>query len=224
MKLILTSNGFSNAAIVKKCIEFVGKPAAEINFAVINEAYAVEHDDHGWILDDLNRIKANFNGRMELVNLLALDLDTVKDRIECADVIFVVGGHTDYLMSVFQKTGFDKVLPEILQRKVYVGVSAGAMVVGHRISTNVYSGIFGEGSDFGINKYLDLAGLAVEPHMYSPYFPDRTQKTLLDATSGHGGLVYGLRDGAAIVVEDKGHYPIGGDFIKIRDGSLESEK
>ena len=46
MRLILASSGFESKEAVEKCVEFVGKSANEINFAIINEAYAVEHGDH----------------------------------------------------------------------------------------------------------------------------------------------------------------------------------
>ena len=43
--------------------------------------------------------------------MLALPLHKVEENIMKRDVIFVVGGHTDYLMHVFNKTGFVKLLP-----------------------------------------------------------------------------------------------------------------
>lgn len=82
IKLLLASAGLFTPEIIAKCVELVGKPQDEINFGVINEAYAVEHGDHGWVLNDLNRIKDNFKGRMEFVNLLALDIEAVKARLQ----------------------------------------------------------------------------------------------------------------------------------------------
>ncbi len=100
MKLILCSEGFYTDEIVSKCEELVGKTRHKINIAVINEAYAVEHNNTlRWVLDNLNLVRDNFGGRLELVNLLALDRKSVKERVQEADVIFVVGGHPDYLMN-----------------------------------------------------------------------------------------------------------------------------
>src|SRR3989344_1367597 len=139
MKLILCSEGFYTEEIVIKCEELVGKPRSAISIAVINEAYAVDHDNNlPWVLENLNMIKNNFGGNLELVNLLALDIKTIKERIMHHDVIFVVGGHTDYLMNVFNTTGFSKILPELLKTKVYVGSSAGSMVLGKRLSSEAY--------------------------------------------------------------------------------------
>ena len=218
MKLILASAGFSTPEIANKCAELVGKPKESINIAVINEAYAVEHGDHGWVLTDLNQIKDNFKGRMELVNLLALDLETVKQRIELADVIFVVGGHTDYLMSVFRKTGFDKLLPELLKTKVYVGSSAGSMILGNRVSTKAYAEIYGDENDYSINNYLGLVNFAIKPHLGNPLFPKNNLGKLLEVVKDYKGLVYGLRDDSAIVIDGDKKYVVGSEPVTIQNG------
>lgn len=211
MKLLLCSEGFYTEEIVAKCEELVGKKRDTISIAVINEAYAVEHDNNlRWILPTLNEVKNNFGGKLELVNLLALDIDVVRERIEQHDVIFVVGGNTDYLMSVFNKTGFAKLLPDLLKTKVYVGSSAGSMVMGKRLSAKAYEEIYGERDLYGVGKYFELIDIAIMPHMNSSIFPHR-KEMLLKAASGHEGVIYGLQDDAAIVVEDESMYTIGSE-------------
>ncbi len=220
MKLLLASAGFYTPEIATKCAELVGKPQDQINIAVINEAYAVEHGDHTWVLDDLNNIKKYFKGRMELVNLLALDQAITKERIDLADVIFVVGGHTDYLMQVFQKTGFDKLLPELLKTKVYVGSSAGSMVLGKRVSASAYAKIYGETEDYDITKYLGLVDFAIKPHLGSKLFRKNRKEVLLEVTEDYKGIVYGLADDSAIVIDGDKTYTIGSEPAKIIDGKL----
>ncbi|MGI8935211.1 MAG: Type 1 glutamine amidotransferase-like domain-containing protein, partial [Phormidesmis sp.] len=56
--------------------------------------------------------------------------------------IFVNGGSIDYQMYVFKKSGFAKLLPKLLETKVYVGSSAGSMVIGKRVSTEAYHKIY----------------------------------------------------------------------------------
>lgn len=220
MKLILASAGFYTPGIAQKCAELVGKPINSINIAVINEAYAAEPGDHGWVLDDLNNIKKYFKGRMELVNLLALDLKKVRERLALADVIFVVGGHTDYLMAVFKKTGFDTLLPKVLKNKVYVGSSAGSMVMGERVSTKAYARVYGETEDYGVQRYLGLVPFAIKPHLDSPLFPNNRKRILLDVTKDYKGVVYGLTDDAAIVIEGNKIYPIGSEPLEIKEGQV----
>lgn len=210
MKLILCSEGFSTKEIVDKCVELVGKPRELINVAVINEAYAVENNNLRWVLDDLNKVKNNFGGNLELVSLLALSIQDIKERIQKSDVIFVVGGHTDYLMSVFDKSGLSKILPEFLKTKVYVGSSAGSMVLGRRLSEEAYIKIYNERNTYGVNSYLELVNMVIMPHLDSSDFPNRKQ-TLLDAAKNHPGVVYGLRDDSAIIVDDDNITTIGSD-------------
>ena len=220
MKLVLSSNGFSTPEIIKKVVELVEKPQDKINIAVINEAYAVEHGDHGWVLHDLNCIKTNFKGNMELVNLLALSTDTIIERVELADVIYVVGGHTDYLMSVFNETGFGELLPELLQGKVYVGSSAGSMVVCRRVSTEAYQKIYGEGDDFSVSEYLNLTNFAIKPHLGNPLFPNNRKEILLEVAANFDGTLFGLSDDAAIIIEGDKQYVLGSEPIKIVNGNI----
>lgn len=218
MKLILCSEGFYTEEIVAKCEELVDKPRDSINIAVINEAYAVEHDNNlRWVLNNLKLVEDNFGGNLELVNLLALDIEVVKKRILENDVIFVVGGHTDYLMSVFNKSGFSKLLPELLETKVYVGSSAGSMVLGKRLSTEAYKKIYNEGDTYGVNKYLELVDMCIMPHLDSAHFPNR-KETLLEAAKDHSGVIYGLRDDSAVVVDGESISILGSEPIVLNKG------
>ncbi len=220
MKLILASAGFATEEIIQKAEELVGKKRSEISVAVINEAYAVEHENNlRWVLDDLNRIRDNFGGNLELVNLLALDTQTIQDRLEKADIIFVVGGHTDYLMSVFNKTGFGKLLPELLKTKVYVGSSAGSMVVCNRVSTEAYQTLYGEEDTYGITEYLGLVDIAIKPHYLSKIFTNNRKEKVLEVTKSYKGTVYALTDSSAVVVEGENIYCIGDESLKVVNGA-----
>ena len=220
MKLILSSAGFCTDEIVNQCVELVKKPQKDIRFTIINEAYAVEYGDHSWVLDDLNRIKSNFKGYLELVNLLALNIQDIAGRIRLSDVIYVVGGQTDYLMSVFRQTGFDQLLPSLLKEKVYVGSSAGSMVVGRRVSTETYLRLYGEADNYDTDEYLGLVDFAISPHLDNQLFPDNHRQTLLEAAKSYPGTIYGLRDDAAIIVNNDEHYGIGSQAVKIIDGKI----
>jgi dipeptidase E len=218
-KLLLTSAGFYTPEIADKCESLVGKPKKDIRFAIINEAYAVEHDNHGWVLDDLNRLQKSFGGWMEFVNLLALEPKEIRSRIEKIDVIYVEGGHTDYLMSVFIKSGFSNSLRELLETKVYVGSSAGSMVAGKRLSESAYNTIYGSRETYGTDQYLGIVDFAMLPHLNSPDFPSR-KELFVEAAEDHPGMVYGLSDDTAFVIEGDTTYSIGSNPVKIVDGKL----
>lgn len=216
MKLLLCSEGFHTPNTVQACVDLVGKPQNEIAIAVINEAFAPEENDKRWVLHNLNSAADNFPGPFDIVDLLALPLNEVESRIEKCDVIFVVGGNSDYLMHVFKKTGFDKLLLKLLETKVYVGSSAGSIVMGKRASTDAYQEAFGNKKDFGTTNYLELVNLSIRPHMDSSEHPKRREDVLRSASQGLDFPVYGLRDDAAIIVNDGTIDTIGSEPYIIR--------
>ena len=221
MRFVLCSEGFHTPNTVEACVKLVGKPQDQIKVGIINEAYAVEEGDKRWVLDNLNSVASNFSGEIDIVDLLALSIEEVEERLSDKDVIFVVGGDTDYLMSVYQKTGFDKLLPKLLETKVYVGSSAGSMVVGKRISAAAYRLIYGEDSKWDIADYVGLVDLSVMPHLDSPHFPNR-KESLIEAVGSFEGKVYGLRDDSAVVIDGDDVRTIGSEPILIEKGKLVS--
>lgn len=201
MKLLLCSEGFHTSNTVQACIELVGKPQNEITVAIINEAFAVERGDKRWVLNNLNDVAKKFPAEIDIVNLLALSIEEIEARIMQKDVIFVVGGNTDYQMHVFQKSGFAELLPKLLETKVYVGSSAGSMVIGKKISSASYHTVYGERQTFGVEEYLGLVNFAIKPHMNSPHWPKNTPEILDTAAAGTDFPVYGLQDDSAIVID-----------------------
>lgn len=219
MRLLLCSQGFATPELVQACVELVGKPQDRISVAVINEAYAAEPGNKYWMIDNLNAVADNFKGGLDIINLLALPLDEIERRIMSHDVIFVVGGHTDYLMSIYRKSGFDKLLPKLLKTKVYVGSSAGSMVIGKRLSTEAHKMIYGEENPYGTDNFLEIVDVAIMPHLESPIFPNR-KETLLEASRHFSGTVYGLRDDSAVFVKNGLQTVIGSAPVKIINGKV----
>lgn len=124
MKLILASSGLANEEIITAVENLVGKPRKSINTIVINEAIKAETGDMRWFTDELENLAQVLGGNIEFVDLQAHDMDYVESRIDLTDLIFCFGGNTDYLANIFEKTGFSKRLPGILESKVWVGSSA----------------------------------------------------------------------------------------------------
>ena len=139
MKLILASSGLANEEIISNLEEMVGKPRGEINTIIINEAIKGEAGDMRWFTDELTRLASILGGNMEFIDLQAHDLEYIKRRINLSDMVFCFGGSTDYLANVFMKTGFDKILPKVLEQKVWVGSSAGSCVLCHKETEEVQS-------------------------------------------------------------------------------------
>ncbi len=215
MKAILSSAGIATSELMEVLARLVNKPLKDIGVVVINEASAVEPGDKRWHFDEMQRLSQTVGGTIDVINLLALDLQTVEQRMRFADVIYVVGGNTDYLMSVFHRTGFANLLEtKLLKNKVYVGSSAGSMVLGRRITTKGYGEIYRKGEqDFSIAEYLSLVNLAIFPHLDSPLFTRNRADIIRGAAQGLDFPVYAIRDTQAVVVDGDSVSSVGGKAL-----------
>lgn len=220
MKLLLTSAGFTTDEIIQTCVELVGKPKDEISFSIINEGYIGEPGNHDWVIDDLNNLVDNFKGEIEFANLFALNIDQIIEVIDRRDVIFVLGGNTDYLMYAVNQCGLSERLPELLERHVYIGSSAGSMILGNRASAKAYQEIYDEEAYQNIIEYLGLVDACIKPHLDSPHVLNNRRDRLVEVCADLPGTVYALKDDSAIVVDGDIMRFIGSEPLTIIDGQL----
>jgi dipeptidase E len=222
VKAILFSSDFMGLNATKELEKLVGKPAKDINFAIINEACAVEDDDdNSFFVDGMHFIKHHF-GKFNLVNFLALNIDEIVKRIEKADVIFCFGGNTEYLKTVFDKTGFSAVLPKLLKTKVWCGSSAGSMILGKMINYKWQSKLFGDFDDYGAKNYLDLLDFSILPHLTGgDLMSDDKDKVVFDISANTDWDIYALSDWSAVLVDGNNVRVIGKHWSKLRGGKIE---
>jgi len=178
----------------------------------------VEPGDHSWFVEDLNNIRNNFGGAIEFIDIQMLDITEVEKRLADADVIYVAGGNTDYLSNTFEKTSFIKLLPKLLETKVYVGSSAGSSVLGHRPSAKTFVENYEE-KQF-TDKYHNFLDLVILPHLNSPYFNTRGEGWAIEDSKTEPVPVYALSDNAAVIVEDEQIYVIGKDYLVVKNGEM----
>lgn len=218
-RMILASCGFRTPETVHKCIEFVGKPAKEISFGIINEAYVPYHLPHDWVIDGLISIHDNFSNNIELIPF-TLDIAEIKNRLADKDVIFVIGGSTAYLKTIFDRTGFSKILPELLEEKVYVGSSAGSMIIGHCPTKETLLKTSGDDDDFSVTEYLGLLPIEIIPHIHGKFTLPAAENQIVPESVKQKYTIYGLSDDAAVIVDDGKIYPVGRDILVAKDGKL----
>lgn len=112
------------------------------------------------------------------------------------------GGNTFHLMYWIHKSGLKGLLPELLKTRVYVGISAGTIVMTPSL---VLSGsekeplkeigeeIFEEG--------LGFVDFLVEPHINNPHFPSYTFASVEKQSKKISHTIYALDDDSAIKVD-----------------------
>lgn len=181
MKLLLTSNGFSDQAIADTLFELVGKAPEETTLAFIPTASNVETGDKWWLINDLINIKKQNFKSVSVVDISAVPEDIWRPQLEEADVLFFEGGEQYHLMDWISKSGLIDLLPDMLETKVYVGLSAGSMVTAPNLDLRLSEKIYGEYAKTDSMQGLDLVDFYFLPHLNSPIFQSRIEENLRPA-------------------------------------------
>ena len=203
MKLLLTSAGITNKSIEKALFDLVGKRPEDTSLVFIPTASNVEMGDKEWLIDDLVNLK-NLNLKsIDIADISAVPEKIWRPRFEEADVLFFEGGNEFYLMEWINKSGLKNLLPEFLKTKVYVGVSAGSMVLSRDLAFKISQMVYGE----DLYRNEESAGLGLIdfyffPHLNSPYFKNVREDFIKDAAKGISEKIYVMDDNSALKVVD----------------------
>ena len=195
MKLLLTSGGLRNTTLVNTFLNLVNKPANQIKVAFIPTAMNAESGDKGWAIDQLIRIRDLGVTQLDIVDVSAVAKEVWLPRLEECDVIFVNGGNTTHLMKSFNESGLTEEIPQLLESRVYVGVSAGSYVATPDIRFN------SDNVDLVLDG-LDLVDFGLQVHMNNPEFPiAKSVEAVRERVKGCPYTVYGLDDQMAMLID-----------------------
>lgn len=199
MKLLLTSAGIYNDSIKKALFDLVGKKPEETSLAFIPTASNVEKGDKGWLIENLLIFKELNLCSISIVDISAVDRNVWEPQLQEADVLFFEGGNTFHLMEWVSKSGLAGLLPEFLTTKVYVGASAGSMIVSPDLMLNISQGLYKEDLNRTENLFgLNFVDFYVLPHYDSPHFSLRTKEGVLSTTKDIKKKIYVLDDMSAV--------------------------
>jgi dipeptidase E len=205
MKLLLTSAGIKNETIHESLLELLGKPVAESSALIIPTAtYAFPGGAQGaWKIiagkaaSPLCEIGWKSIGVLELTALPSIDREHWISVVEQTDALLVGGGDPLYLCYWMRQSGLADLFPTLTEI-VYVGVSAGSLVMGPCIGGNVadLSPLNGGDSTLGIVDF------AIFPHVNHPDMPDFAMAHVEQWASGLSVPGYAIDDETAIKVVD----------------------
>lgn len=228
MKLLLTSNGISNKSIQDALIDLLGKPIEESNALFVPTAiYPHLHGGRMALQAIRGNTKSPFTGLnwktlevFELTALPSIKREVWLPSLEEADALLVWGGDVLYLSYWMSQSGVKDLLPRLLEKMVYVGVSAGSMVTsrefgetyskppggsGEPLTTEdvVFQTPEGEISKMFIRANgLGLIDFAIIPHYENPQFPDTAGANAEKWASMLPTPVYAIDDQSAIKMVD----------------------
>ena len=215
MKLLLSSNGFSNQAIADALSGLVGKKPQDTSLVFIPTASNVEDGDKDWFINDLINIKKQNFKSVAITDISAAPENIWRPQLENSDVLFFEGGNTYHLMRWINKSGLIKFLPEMLKTKIYVGVSAGSMITGPDLALRLSQIIYGDDMEEDPMDGLKLVDFYFLPHLNSPHFPARMEENLREVMKDIRKKTYMLDDQSALkVIDGKVEIVGGGKYLE----------
>lgn len=215
MKLLLTSGGVTNARIHTALTELLGKPISEARALCIPTA----EYGHPWCTPESAwRFVAGQSpapmcdlgwaslGLLELTALPSMDRARWVPWVQAADALLVDGGDAMFLAHWMRESGLTELLPSLVDT-VWVGVSAGSMVMTPRIGREFVSWPASGGDD----RTLGLVDFSVFPHLNHPMMPENTLPAAQRWAANLTWPCYAMDDQTAIRVE-------GGTVEVVSDG------
>jgi dipeptidase E len=206
LKFLLTSAGIKNASIQQALLELLGKPIAESDALVIPTglyAHPWAGPRQAWRVisgqEDRSPMTAlgwKSLGVLELTALPSLDQQRWVPLLRETDVLLVDGGDAAYLSHWARESGLADLLPS-LPETVWVGVSAGSMVLTPRVGDEFVTWHSPAG-----DRTLGVVDFSIFPHLGNPDLPDNTMAAAERWAAGLSGPAYAIDDETAISVVD----------------------
>ncbi|HZS94955.1 MAG TPA: Type 1 glutamine amidotransferase-like domain-containing protein [Chloroflexota bacterium] len=205
MKLLLTSASVKNPSIHNALVGLLGKPIAESSALCIPTA-AYGHPMAGpraawrFISGRESRCPMSGLGWKSLGVLELTALPSIKEEywvpmVRETDVLLVDGGDSLYLCHWMRQSGLADLMPS-LSETVYVGLSAGSMVMTPRIGKEFVIWKPAGGGD----EALGVVDFSIFPHLDNPELPENTLATAEKWAAGLGNPSYAIDDETAIKV------------------------
>ena len=205
MKLLLTSGGVRNPTIRDALVGLLGKPVEESSALCIPTASwghprvppgniwrfisgrsPAPMADLGW----------KSLGVLELTALPSIDRERWLPWVQETDSFLVDGGDAAYLSHWMRESGFAELIPS-LDDKVWVGMSAGSMVMAPQIGDDFVTWKSPAG-----DRTLGVVDFSIYPHVDCPQLPGNTFADAERWAAGLSNPAYAIDDDTAITVVD----------------------
>ncbi|WP_377640996.1 Type 1 glutamine amidotransferase-like domain-containing protein [Oryzobacter terrae] len=202
MKLLLTSGGVTNQSIRAALLDLLGKPVEQSHALVVPTAQwghpmcgppsvrGLVAAEEGW--RPLTGLGWASLGVLELTALPSIGPERWVPWVRAADVLLVDGGDATYLAHWVRESGLADLLPS-LDDTVWVGVSAGSMVMAPRIGDS-----FVEWPAATDDRTLGVVDFSIFPHL--DLFPTNTMAHAQRWAEEIGGPAYVIDEQTAITV------------------------
>jgi dipeptidase E len=207
LKLLLTSAGIKNPSIHDALVELLGKPIADSHALCIPTAsygHPAVSPIRPWRFISGQEPSCPMTGLgwksvgvLELTALPSIDEERWVSWVRETDVLLVNGGDTLYLCHWMRESGLADLLPS-LRETVWVGLSAGSMVMTPRIGEDFVQWTPPAGDD----STLGIVDFSIFPHLDHADLPGNTMADAERWAAAIPGPSYAIDDETAIRVTD----------------------
>jgi dipeptidase E len=207
MKLLLTSAGIKNTSIHDALVNLLGKPIAESDALCIptaSYAHPMAGPGRAWNFISgqeprcpMTELGWKSMGVLELTALPSLDDDLWVPLVKKTAVLLVNGGDALYLCHWMRQSGLADLMPS-LQNTVWVGLSAGSMVMTPRIGEDFVQWRPPSGDD----TTLGIVDFSICPHLAQDGMPGNSMAEAERWAAEVPGPAYAIDDETAIKVVD----------------------
>ncbi len=157
--MLLTSTGLSSKNVYDKFVEI--KSSKDLEKAVMITTASTDKENNQYNQMGLSQLKS---AGIEVVDFYDFENDELKD-LSSYDVIYVCGGNTFKLMKFAREANFDKDVKSLLERGgVYIGVSAGSLIVGSSIQ--IANEVHPDKNEVALTDFsgFNITNLIIFPH------------------------------------------------------------
>jgi dipeptidase E len=217
LKFLLTSAGIKNPSIENALVDLLGKPIAECSALCIPTAMyghpqvgpgaGVWRFISGRSTEPMCELGWKSLGVLELTALPSIDDERWVPLVRETDALLVSGGDALYLCHWMRQSGLAELLPS-LRELVWVGLSAGSMVMAPRIGED----FVGWEPPGGGDGTLGMVDFSIFPHVDHELLPENTMAEAERWSAGLQGPAYAIDDETAIKVTD-------GDIEVVSEGN-----
>jgi dipeptidase E len=186
-------------------VDLLDKPIAEASalfvptaiYSIPNGSDIVRRVICGSLGDPFCELGWKSLGLLELTALPSIKQELWVPMLLETDALLVGGGDCQYLCYWMQQSGLTDLLPLLLRKTVYVGLSAGSMVMTRFGTTYSKHSLPAE-----TDKSLGLVDFALHPHLDHEWFPENSLANLEKLATTIPLPSYAIDDQTAIKVTD----------------------
>lgn len=196
-KLLLTSDGLTAPQLGRQFLKLVAKDPKEIKVLFMPTASDAKKDvsyleKKVAYFKQCNKEFTDLGIKQENLFWLNVHNPLIAGEINSYDAMYVCGGNTFYLLEEVKRTGFDKKIIDFIHSgKVYIGESAGSIIVGPHI-------LMAAPFDSNEINLEDTTGLKITDKIICPHYNEGKKEIVDEFEKKNNCEVVRLQDGHAL--------------------------